>query len=154
MKAVRLGMKNIKDLMELSQKIDFPCSVDKAKNFCNGKWFKTLRNLGGVTQMYGMYDGKTLIAVLTATYSYIFPTGKGLSGRVVELSGAYVVLGYRHHGIITHLARCVERDAREWKADYICLDDKDSTAVYDEHPFEPVVVRQREWKALIYEEGK
>jgi len=117
---LRLDDTMIGDLLELSKQEDFPyeLSIDEAKKYCSSENIKEQ-----TTQTYGAYyRGTILVSVMTASYVRVFPHKDSPSGKIVHISGAYTHPNYRCMGYATTLVKAIEKDAKEFGADYICLD--------------------------------
>ena len=124
MKTLRLGKKQIKDLVKLSGESDFRVHLDSrtAGTYCNGDMLGHLfaSPLWGYMQAYGVYDKDgMLVAVMTATFLKKFPMTEMQSGKVVVVGGSYTARGYRRKGLQKHLLKMTEKDARTWGAYYL-----------------------------------
>ncbi len=142
---LRLDENNIEELLDFC-KGKCPLTKEVARNICIGTHPVNPR-----TQVYGAFcngNGKSeLVAIMTATYSIVFPHRDG--ARMVQVSGAYTKDNFRHQGYASTLLRAIERDARDcFHADYICCD---STAnnLYKKNGFqETPTYETRLWKHL------
>lgn len=110
----RLTKENLKDLVEFAKDNNFSSKFDKdfAKNFVDGSKINSPR-----TQTYGIYIGKELAAIATATFSYIFPNDYSKNGKTVYISNLYTLEKYRNRGIATILLKAIETDAINFGAD-------------------------------------
>ncbi len=113
---LRLDDNSVNDLMKLV-KGKYPLTEETAKEICKG-----IHPTQTCTQVYGCYhNGKDLVAIMTATYSVVFPHKDGT--RMVHISGAYTREDMRGRGYATTLLKAIERDAKEcFHADYLCCD--------------------------------
>ena len=138
MKIARLGIKQYKELKRLSELKDFPFKINRRTvlKTCHGKAFQrmcksnTIHNK--IEQMYGCFDGDSLVGVVCAKFEFVSPVGSNEPmhrwGWNCELTGAYTVLGYRKHGICTALTSAVKDDAQTIGANIFCpilADDKE-----------------------------
>ena len=107
----RLDENSVNDLVMMT-------GIDKelARLLCSGE-----NPVSSCTQVYGCYENNELVAIMTATYSIVFPHEDGT--RMVHISGAYTKFEYRNLGFATMLLRAIERDAIDcFHADYLCCD--------------------------------
>ena len=141
MKNHRLDKDRIPKLLELAKIGGYPLTEEVAKEFCRGE-----DPIRPCTMVYGIEreDG-ALAAMLTATYSLVFPHVDGY--RMVHISGAYTREDMRHRGFVSVLLSAIEEDAKTYfKAHYLCCD---STApeLYEKAGFLPSS-ETRMWKVL------
>lgn len=142
---LRLDENNIDELLEFVNG-KYPLTKEVAYNICVGA-----HPVNPCTQVYGAFsneNGKSeLVAIMTATYSIVFPHRDGT--RMVHVSGAYTKDNFRHQGYATALLNAIERDAKDcFHADYICCD---STAndLYKKNGFKETLANEtRLWKQL------
>ena len=139
----RLTKNDIKDLINLNIEAgnDFPYNLVGSNNLYDITTYYSTGELPDkpMTQIYGYftdisYYDKTvkLIGVMTATFSFVFPHKDNPNGRIVHISGAYVLRDYRHKYIATELLKYIERNAIEYfKADYLCCDSSADDLYYN-----------------------
>ena len=124
----------------------YPLTEETAREICGGG-----HPSAPCTQVYGAYangNGKSeLVAIMTATYSIVFPHKDG--SRMCHVSGAYTREDMRHQGYASALMRAIERDAAEcFHADYLCCDST-ADALYRHMGFVPAPEDEtRLWKKL------
>ncbi len=133
----RLDENSVDDLISMTG-----INKELAKSICSGE-----NPVSPCTQVYGCYEHNELVAIMTATYSIVFPHEDGT--RMVHISGARTKLEHRNKGFATTLLRAIERDAIEgFHADYLCCD---STAneLYKKNGFQEAPSNEsRLWKQL------
>ncbi len=143
---LRLGTENINDLIGISKTKGFPMEVnpDFAKLVCRGE-----RPTVPMIQTYGAYVGNSLVGVITATYMNVFLHEDSPHGRIVHISGAFVLNEYRHQKIATEIMKVIESDSREcFLADYICCDTV-APEFFSTLGLYPTVEETRMWKSYI-----
>ena len=118
---VCLNKNMVKDLVELSHRKDFPYELteESAMIYCQGEAFAFAEQS---VQTYGAYYGDKLVGVMTATFCRVFPCNDSPHGKIVQISGAYTCVGYRHRGAASKLLHLIEEHALEFGADYLCCD--------------------------------
>ena len=142
---LRLNENNIEELLGFCEG-KYLLSKEVARNICIGA-----HPVNPCTQVYGAFFNENgiseLSAIMTATYSIVFPHRDG--SRMVHVSGAYTKDDFRHQGYASALLKAIERDAKDYfHADYICCD---STAnrLYKKNGFhEAPTDETRLWKQL------
>ena len=142
---LRLDENNVDELLDFCEG-NFPLTKEVARNICIGT-----HPVNSCTQVYGAFcnenEKSELVAIMTATYSIVFPHRDGT--RIVHVSGAYTKYNFRHQGYASALLRAIEKDARDcFHADYICCD---STAnrLYKKNGFQETPTDEtRLWKQL------
>ena len=140
----RLDESSTDDLCTLSEEADFPYKISKddARFYCKGT------DISEGVQTYGVYQENRLTGVMTATFCRVFPHCDSPSGKIIQLSGAYVHPDFRGQGNATALIKAIEEDAVIYGADYICTD---STAdeLYEKNGFNHAPENEsRLWKRL------
>jgi len=81
MKIARLGIKQYEELKRLSELKDFPFEINRKTVFktCHGKAFRrmckpnTIHNK--MKQMYGCFDGDSLVGVVCVKFEFVSPVG-------------------------------------------------------------------------------
>lgn len=116
----KLKKKDTKALIKIADEHNIKLSKKQAKKFCKCVHNKDCHK--SISQVYGIYDGNTLIAVMTATFCYMFPTEHSKNGKMCHVSGAFTLPKYRHQGYASKILKAIEKDARKFGADYICCD--------------------------------
>ncbi len=143
MRVKRLDETDAAALVEISKAPGFPCELteDDAKAFCRGR----LPSKEGV-QTYGIFDGKALLSVATATFCRVFPCADAPSGFIVHISGVYTLPEYRHRHYASELLSAAEADAKAFGAEYICCDSTQD-GLYYSCGFQPAPDNEtRMWK--------
>lgn len=141
---LRLDENNIDELLDFCKE-KYPLTKEVAHNICIGT-----HPVNPCTQVYGAFcneNGKSeLVAIMTATYSLVFPHEDGT--RIVHVSGAYTKDNFRHQGYASDLLKTIERDARDYfHADYICCDSI-ANDLYKKNGFQEPTEETRLWKPL------
>ncbi len=141
---MRLSKDNINELLDFC-KGKYPLTKEVAHNICIGT-----HPVNPCTQVYGVFyneNGKSeLVAIMTATYSIVFPHEDGT--RIVHISGAYTKDNFRNRGYASDLLKAIERDARDYfHADYMCCDSI-ANELYKKNGFKEPDVETRLWKQL------
>ncbi len=141
---LRLNESNIDELLDFC-KGKYPLTKEVAHNICLGT-----HPVNPCTQVYGIFyneNGKSkLVAIMTATYSIVFPHEDGT--RIVHISGAYTKDNFRNKGYASDLLKAIERDARDYfHADYMCCDSV-ANELYKKNGFKEPDVETRLWKPL------
>lgn len=120
----RLDENCVDDLIQFSEDFadqGFPYRLTEsvAARYCSGA-----NPTDPTAQTYGIYfDGEKLVAVMTATFCFVFPHKDNPSGRIVHISGVYTCPEFRSLGCATRLLESVARDAKQYfDADYLCCD--------------------------------
>jgi len=116
---LRLDENNIDELLDFC-KGKLPLTKEVAHDICMG-----VHPFNPCTQVYGVFYNENrkskLVAIMTATYSIVFPHRDGT--RMAHVSGAYTRDNFRHQGYASTLLKAIEKDARDYfHADYICCD--------------------------------
>ncbi len=138
---LRLDENSVNDLLRLVNG-RYPLTRDIAEQICSSE-----HPTKPCTHVYGAYyNGNQLVAIMTATYSIVFPHEDGI--RMVHISGAYTKEEYRHQGYATSLLKAIERDAKDYfHADYLCCDST-MDKLYEKNGFVAPKVETRLWKPL------
>ncbi len=141
----RLTWRSISDLVKISNIKNESYKIYKkdVKQFCKG-----LRPKNGTVQTYGIYEGKQLVSIMTATYMKVFPHIHSKKGKIVHITGAYTLPEYRNKGYATKLLKAIEKDAYRYSADYLCCDSTaDDLYINNEFIYAPDN-EKRMWKPL------
>jgi ribosomal protein S18 acetylase RimI-like enzyme len=75
-------------------------------DYCNAK-----KPVNPSVHIYGHYEDNRLVSVMTATFMLVMPHEDSPNGRVVQISGAYTHIDYRHRNIASSLLQEIQEDA-------------------------------------------
>ena len=135
--AIRLNANNMSDLLTLTDG-----KYPPAREICSA-----VPPVAPCTRVYGCYADGELVAMMTATYSIVFPHKDG--SRMVQISGAYTKEEYRHQGLATKLLSLIQYDAMKYfHADYLCCDST-ANGLYEKFGFKSAPEDEtRMWKKV------
>lgn len=116
----RLDESCIVDITLLLKEAGYPLNelVDRALK----PYLKGLAPSFSMSQMYGIYENGKLVSIMTASFMEIFPHKDSPNGRICHISGAFTHPKYRLKGYASKLLSAIEKDAKIFGADYLCLD--------------------------------